>query len=238
MKVSVLSTIVIALATASALPVLQQENTEVSNYDNEAPSWLESVKETVTSLLGQPAEEEPTEVEDPNKYWKHYGKQQRKYWKHYGKQQRKYWAPKDPEAEELEIVEFDEEAVAPQDPYWKHFGKEQKKYWKHYDPEAEELEVAEFDEEVAAPQDPYWKHFGKEQKKYWKHYGKDQKKKWTPPAAGDEDLESFEVESDDEAVAPQDPYWKHYGKEQKKYWKHFGKDQKKKWTPPAAGDDE
>ncbi|KAG0683408.1 hypothetical protein C6P40_004054 [Pichia californica] len=149
--------------------------------------------------------------EDPHKYWKHYGKQQKKYWKKIGKE----FKDQDPESEE----ELSTEAPADEDDdYWKKFGKDQKKYWKHYgkeqrkhwkkvgeSPEGEE-ELVELSTEAPADEDDdYWNHYGKDQKKYWKHYGKDQKKHWkkvgknykkkyTPPAE-DNEGEEYDVEA-------------------------------------------
>ncbi|ODV88179.1 hypothetical protein CANARDRAFT_5477, partial [[Candida] arabinofermentans NRRL YB-2248] len=73
MRVSVLTSIVIALAsTANALPISHQDS-EIVNYEVEVTEqgegFLTTVKNSVTTLLG--LEDSGDVVEDPD-YWKHF----------------------------------------------------------------------------------------------------------------------------------------------------------------------
>ncbi|GME95537.1 unnamed protein product [[Candida] boidinii] len=103
----------------------------------EDKSWAKGLVDYIWSFVGESdvAASEADEIEDPHKYWKHYGKEQRKHWKKFGKDQKKKWTPAPGSDDEEEAELYEEEAApAPGTPgdYWKNHGKEQKKYWKHF----------------------------------------------------------------------------------------------------------
>ncbi|OWB84169.1 transcription factor activity, RNA polymerase II transcription factor binding protein [[Candida] boidinii] len=221
-----------------------------SSECEEEKSWAKGLVDYIWSFVGESdvTASEADEVEDPHKYWKHYGKEQRKHWKKFGKDQKKKWAGDD-EDKSVEVASESDEVEDPHK-YWKHYGKEQRKHWKKFgkdqkkkwagDDEDKLVEVASDDEVAPAPGTPgdYWKNHGKEQKKHWKKVGKDQKRKWAsvPTPGGDDDGQN--ILAIEALIGTPGDYWKNHGKEQKKYWKDHGKKERKHWKKVHAGEPE